>query len=266
MMHVRKAAVFALAASLLFLADTAHSVLAGTLPNVTGIWLANGDPAKPCRITQAGTSVTVTNEHGQTADGTFRDPSTLDTTRRYLGGRRITGTISGNLRRIDWSNGTFWTRASGSSTPPALEPTPQPTPTPARLNVKVDIVKDGSPIYVYDARLRNGAAGRTYSQCVSFRNVANKVATDVDFSFVVSGHSGKTWADFGDVDRGKFTSPVNVGDHCWKGPLWPDRVVLLMSRETIRVKQVTFADATTWQPGLRFTRKYADDGTPLEQH
>lgn len=257
MMHVGKAAVLALAASLLFLSYTAHLALAGTLPNVTGTWLANGDPSKRCRITQAGTSVTLTNEQGQTANGTFSDPSTLDTNWGYTGARHITGAISANLRRIDWSNGTYWTRASGSSIPP------EPTPTPARLNVKVDIVDNGSPIYVYDAQLRNGAIGRTYSQCVSFRNISDKVATNVDFSFVVKGHSGKIWADFGDVDRGTFAPPVNIDDHCWKGPLWPDRVVRLMSGEKLRIKQVTFADATTWQPGLHFTRKYADDGTPL---
>lgn len=265
MMHVGKAAVLALAVTLLFLAYTTHFVRAGTLPNITGTWLANGDPSKRCRITQAGTSVTVTNEQGLTANSTFNDPTTLDTNWGYMGGRHVTGTISANLRRIDWSNGTYWTRASGSSTPPTSEPTPEPTPTPARLIVKVDIEDNGAPIYVYDAQLRNGSIGRTYSQCVSFRNVSNKVATNVDFSFVVKGHSGKIWADFGHVDRGTFTPPVNIDDHCWKGPLWPDRVVRLMSRETIRVKQITFADASTWQPGLHFTRKYADDGAPLEQ-
>lgn len=143
-------------------------------------------------------------------------------------------------------------------------PTPEPTPTPPRLNVKVDLENRDSPIYIYGARLRNGSAGRTYSQCVSFRNVSNKVATDVDFSFVVKAHSGKVWADFGHVERGRFAPPVNIEDHCWKGPLWPDPVVRSMSRETVRIKQVTFADATTWQPGLHFTRKYADGGTPVE--
>lgn len=263
MTYERRAVVLALAASLLFLAYPAHFVLAGTLPDITGSWLANGDPSKRCHISQAGTLVTVTNEQGRTAKGAFRDPSTIDTDWGYVGGHNITGTISPNLRRIDWSNGTYWSRASGSSTPPASEPTPQPTPTPARLNVKIDIENDGSPIYAYDAQLRNGTAGRTYRQCVSFRNVSNKVATDVDFSFVVRGHASRTWADFGHVDRGTFTPPVNIDDHCWSGPLWPDRVVRLMSHETVRIKQVTFADATTWQPGLHFTRKFANDGSPL---
>jgi hypothetical protein len=260
MMHERRAGVFALAAGLLFLAYATHLVLAGTLPNIAGTWLVNGDPSKRWRIDQAGTLVTLTNGQGRTAKGTFADPSTLDTDWKDMGGHRVVGTISTNLRRIDWSNGTYWTRASGSST----LPTPEPTPTPALLNVKIDLENQDSPIYMYAARLRNGNRGRTYSQCVSFRNVSNKVATNVDFSFVVKAHSGKVWADFGHVDRGTFTPPVNIDDRCWKGPLWPDPVVRLMSRETVRIKQVTFADATTWQPGLHFTRKYADGGSPIE--
>ena len=79
MMHSGRAVVFALAAGLLFVAYATHLVLAGTLPNITGSWLVKGDPAKRCRITQAGTLVTLTNEQGQIGNGTFSDPSTLDT-------------------------------------------------------------------------------------------------------------------------------------------------------------------------------------------
>lgn len=257
-----------LAATIVFILATPSLISAGTLPNITGTWYANGDRSLRCTISQSGTSVTLTNEQGKTARGTFLDPSTLDTDWGYMGGRHIRGVISQDLRRISWSNGTSWSRGSGSYTPPP--PTPEPTPTPERLNVSVRVENnESSPIYVHVATLKNGY-GRSYAQCVSFRNVSTKVATDVDFSFVVTSHSGRVEADFGQVDRGTFTPPVSIDDHCWQGRLWSDRVVRLMARETVLVKRVTFADATTWRPGMPFLRGYANNATPLahpiEQH
>lgn len=103
-----------------------------------------------------------------------------------------------------------------------------------------------------------------------FRNVSTKVATYVDFSFVVESHSGTVQADFGGVDQGTFTPPVDIADHCWFGQLWSDRVVRLMAREVITVKRVTFADQSSWEHGMSFLRGYEDNGTrvpePREQH
>ncbi|HVR47863.1 MAG TPA: hypothetical protein VMT95_14620 [Candidatus Binatia bacterium] len=105
---------------------------------------------------------------------------------------------------------------------------------------------------------------------MSFRNVSTKVATSVDFSFVVESYSGTVEADFGGIDQGTFTPPVNIAEHCWHGPLWSDRVVRLMSREVITVKRVTFKDETSWKLGMRFLRGYGNDGKqlpqPIEEH
>jgi hypothetical protein len=240
------------------------ALLAGTLPNISGTWYAYGDSSKRCYISQSGTSVTVTNEQGNTAQGNFEtnNPSRIDTDWGPLAGGQIVGTISNDLQRIDWSNGTYWIRASGSPNNPA---TPQPTPAPERLNVSSNVKgNESSPIYVYRVSLTNGQ-GRSYEQCVSFRNVSNKEATDVDFSFVVTRYSGNVEADFGHVDSGKFTPPVAIDNHCWTGKLWPDRVVRLMANETVRVKSVTFADGTTWTPGASFLRAYGNAGTALPQ-
>lgn len=95
---------------------------AGTLPNISGAWFPNGNPTILCHISQSGTSVSLTNEHGATATGTFTDPSTISTTR---GGKQITGTISNDVQTITWSDGTYWSRASEPSTP---EATPAPGP------------------------------------------------------------------------------------------------------------------------------------------
>jgi hypothetical protein len=83
--------------------------------------------------------------------------------------------------------------------------------------------------------------------------------------FFVRGDAifGPVEVDFGYTDRGKFTPPVAIDDHCWTGSLWPDHVVRLMAIETVRVKEVTFADGSTWKAGMSFVRAYGNGGTPL---
>ncbi len=47
------------------------NVRAGTLPDISGTWYANGNPAARCTISQSGDSVSLTNEQGATATGSF---------------------------------------------------------------------------------------------------------------------------------------------------------------------------------------------------
>jgi len=278
---MRRAGIAFLIMSVAILAALPKTLLAGTLPDISGTWYAYGDMTKRCHISQSGRSVTVTNEQGQTAQGNFvnNDPNRLNTHWGGFAGGQIFGTISSDLRRIDWSNGTYWTRPAGSYSSSSYSsgssatgyqvgssytaPTPKPTPAPERLNVSPRVAGNAwSPVYVYGASLTNGS-NRTWVQCVSFRNVSNKVATDVDFSVVVTRYSGHVEADFGFVERGKFTPPVRIDDHCWHNALWPDHVVRLMALETVHVKEVTFADGTTWKAGMPFVRAYGNSGTAL---
>jgi hypothetical protein len=90
---------------------------AGTLPDITGTWYAQGDASKRCHIHQSGTNVSLTNEIGDKATGTFTDPSTISASwpdwHNSMGaGPRTTytGHISHDLMTIHWSNGTYWTR------------------------------------------------------------------------------------------------------------------------------------------------------------
>ncbi len=107
---------------MVFALATLTAARAGTLPDISGAWFPNGNPTILCRISQSGSSVSLTDEHGATATGTFTDPSTLSTAR---GGKQITGTISSDLQTITWSDGAYWSRASEPSTPEAT-PTPAP--------------------------------------------------------------------------------------------------------------------------------------------
>jgi hypothetical protein len=143
--------------------------------------------------------------------------------------------------------------------------TPAPAPVPEPLNVSVSVANNESnPAHVYRASLDNGS-GLSYAQCVSFRNVATKIATGVDLSFVVTDSHANVVADFGHEDRGTFTPPVSIDHHCWSGRLWPASVVKRMAHETVRVKDVTFADGTIWKPGMSFVRGYANSAQRLPQ-
>jgi hypothetical protein len=148
---------------------------------------------------------------------------------------------------------------------PSPTPSPSPSPTAEPLHVSTRVENNGhSPIYVFRASLGN-ARNFQYAYCVSFRNVATKVATDVDLSFVVLSYRGDVEANWGRLDKGTFTAPINIDDHCWYGRLWPKHVVRRMNQQVVRVKRVTFADGTTWEPGAVFQRAYADNGTKLPE-
>jgi hypothetical protein len=241
---------------------------AGTLPSIGGTWYANGDFKARCQITQSGSSVSLANQQGATAQGTFTSPSTL-TTNWGMSVGTITGTISGDLRRINWSNGTFWSRPLAPvPSQPVSSPVPTPSPTPGPEPLRVSILpiahNHASPIYIFGASLKNGY-GFNFSQCVSFRNVATKEVTEVDFSFVVTNRTGETEADFGWTDKGTFTAPISIENHCFSGRLWERHVVRRMTNEKIHVTQVVFADGTVWKAGAPFLRAYTASGERLAQ-
>lgn len=106
MIDVRIARIIAGCVSLALAFAVRTTVHAGTLPDISGTWFANGDAAKRCSISQSGTSVSLTNELGATATGSFTDPGTLTTNWGPFSGGTIIGRISGDLRVITWSNGT----------------------------------------------------------------------------------------------------------------------------------------------------------------
>jgi hypothetical protein len=235
-------------------------VRAGTLPDISGRWHANGNSGAVCHITQSGTSVSLVNQNGVRATGNFDSPSTLSTDWGVFNGGRITGTISGNLRKINWSNGSYWTRAN----PAPIGPAPAPTPVPLRVNTRI-ADNHSNPVYIFAASLTNGSQPFTYQQCVSFRNITTKVVTEVEFQFVVTDYRGDVEANFDWLDKGTFTPPVNIDNHCSRGWLWPAHVVRRMTNETVHVRQVTFADDTVWKPGDQFLRGHSSRGTPLPQ-
>jgi hypothetical protein len=82
-----------------------HCSPSGT--TLDGTWYANGDPGRPCSITQQYGALTFVNETGITAAGQFNGPRHIEA--RWQG-KTIGATISSDGTRINWDNGTFWTR------------------------------------------------------------------------------------------------------------------------------------------------------------
>jgi hypothetical protein len=76
-------------------------------PALNGTWHPNGNLSLSCSIQQHRGALTLQNETGQQATGSFDDKQHLTTDWQ---GTKITGTVSSDSNRINWSNGTYWVR------------------------------------------------------------------------------------------------------------------------------------------------------------
>jgi hypothetical protein len=74
---------------------------------LTGAGIVGGDPSQSCSIWQNGHKLGLTNQTGQTADGWIDGPNHVMTN---WSGMRIGGSVTHHRRRIDWDNGTYWSR------------------------------------------------------------------------------------------------------------------------------------------------------------
>jgi hypothetical protein len=82
--------------------------------NLTGTWYAQGNRAQSCSIRQRGSSLQLSNESGDHASGQISGKRQLTTT---WDGNSIVGTVTPDGNRINWDNGTFWTRIRVYSAP-----------------------------------------------------------------------------------------------------------------------------------------------------
>lgn len=239
---------------------------AGTLPDITGTWYAQGDRSKRCRIDQSGTSLSLRNEDGWTATGSFVNPSEI-TTRwgRFGAGTTVTGRISSDLETVRWSNGTFWTRAGRRA-----EPTASPTPNPYRELRLASLSLEDRP--QGKIALLNGWAavkrdGHGAVVCVAFKNEAAVAATRVVFAFTILGRNGNDLGNL-ELDRsGTFSPGVTIDGWpslgAWQGGVghrgYGDNCKVLNSNlaalpllsahnVTYEVKRVDYADGTSWAP------------------
>ncbi len=75
--------------------------------NLNGTWYAQGNRSQSCTIHQRGNQLQLTNEQGDTASGQLIRKRQLTT---QWNGATIGGTVVPNGNRINWNNGTYWTR------------------------------------------------------------------------------------------------------------------------------------------------------------
>jgi len=76
-------------------------------PNLQGTWYRDGNHSLACSIQQRKNILTFTNETGQTAQGKFLGNKNVTAN---WGGTTINGTLVNNGGRINWDNGTMWSR------------------------------------------------------------------------------------------------------------------------------------------------------------
>jgi hypothetical protein len=77
-------------------------------PDLSGTWYMGGpiNVGQSCKISQEGSTLTFTNENGSPSPGNFVDSKTVEAT----GWNGLRGTLSSENKRIDWANGSWWTR------------------------------------------------------------------------------------------------------------------------------------------------------------
>ena len=79
----------------------------GYFPQLAGTWFANGDRSRSCLIRQQQGDLSLQNETGQSASGSFVRRHQITTN---WNGTVIQGRINRDGSRIDWDNGTYWVR------------------------------------------------------------------------------------------------------------------------------------------------------------
>jgi hypothetical protein len=76
-------------------------------PRIEGTWYRSGNRSQRCSIRRRGDTYTLTNEASARATGSWNSRRQLTTN---WSGTIITGVVTSGGNRINWDNGTFWTR------------------------------------------------------------------------------------------------------------------------------------------------------------
>lgn len=294
MRHFTFSTIVAIFASLAIALSVWADVRAGTLPNISGLWYANGNANHHCHISQSGSSVSLSNERGATATGSFVNPSSLATNWGPFGGGNVTGQISSDLRTITWSNGTRWTRSpafssvssssSFSSSTQVAVAAATPTPKPYRYLHWASPGGPSAPIDYVDAWTAIEPDASAAWTCLSFKNTSSVAATQIFFGFSLLNYDREA-IDRGHLDR-KGTFSPNVEIHGYHNASeWAQRVgprgyrdncvswnpnAQPRAREdysharyySITVKRIDYADGTTWPRAEEGSPSPEQSGSP----
>lgn len=111
MTPAKRAKISAALFALISLALTAQNAVAQFGPSpqsnaFLGAWCVQGDPSKHASISANGPFLTLTNENGDTSPGQYQGKTGITAP----GWQFVTGTLSPDGSRINWSNASFWAR------------------------------------------------------------------------------------------------------------------------------------------------------------
>jgi len=87
------------------------------MPSIGGTWYREGDTRRPASISQNGNKLTFTNENGLSSNGHFESTDVV-VAESWQGG--LKGKLNADRTRIDWANGTSWSRVGAVTTYPNL--------------------------------------------------------------------------------------------------------------------------------------------------
>jgi hypothetical protein len=76
-------------------------------PRIEGTWYRSGNRSQRCSIRRRGDTYRLTSENNDSATGSWDSRHQLTTN---WSGTIITGIVTNGGNRINWDNGTFWTR------------------------------------------------------------------------------------------------------------------------------------------------------------
>lgn len=98
--------ILAAAACVAVLEGTAVAQMGGNASGFVGAWCAQGDQTKHASISSNGVFMNLTNENGDSSIGNLQGSNQISAP----GWQFVTGTLTSDGKRINWSNGTFWAR------------------------------------------------------------------------------------------------------------------------------------------------------------
>jgi hypothetical protein len=125
---------------------------------------------------------------------------------------------------------------------------------------------DAAPVAITAAGIESTSGlggGPRMQQCVSFRNITNKIATGVTLGYVFSDAAGTPLPNalnWHNTFTGTFTPPILIENKCWTADLPAESVVHRMRHENVVVRGVTFADGSQWSQGTQYLKAFDNDG------
>ncbi len=143
-------------------------------------------------------------------------------------------------------------------------PTPAPfVPEPIHISTYRDVTKQTAPVVIYKESTES-KSDRTYAECISFRNIADRPIVAVRFEFrMLDDFRGTVESFTGSLD-GTFTQGINIDDKCFSGALWAVSRIRQMRSVEVRVTAVRFDNDAIWEPGKSFTKTFSTAGSRLD--